>query len=320
MADYGELAKLIQESDRITIFGHAFPDGDCYGCQIALREIIRDNFPGKEVYAIGSGIPAFFERMSPMDIVDDETIASSTAILVDVSCLRRVEDPRVFQAKAFGKVDHHQPSDLEPFEGVAIVESNRIAAAEIIAEIALAFKWRISTLAAEGLYLGICTDSGRFTYRGTTQRTLEIIEVLKRRHIRIRDIQAIAYYESPERKKMKAIIRRKAKIYNNVTYCYLPQSAYQRVGLTGDEALHMVNALSRVNKMANCYGLFVQINEDQVNVELRSNTGYAVHSVAKKYGGGGHRFASGCTIYLSQNEVLDVVRDMDLIEKVEDDA
>ena len=320
MNDYGALVKLIQESEIITIFGHAFPDGDCYGCQIGLRELIRDNFPGKRVYAVGSGLPGFFTRLSTMDVVDDETIAASTAILVDVSCLRRVEDPRVYNARAFGKVDHHQPSDLEPFEGVAVVESDRIAAGEILAEIALAYKWKISTLAAECLYLGICTDSGRFAYQGTTKRTLEIVQVLKRRHIQIRSIHEIAYYESPERKKMKAIIRRKAKTYEGVVYCVIKKQQFERCGLTADEALHQVNALARVDREAHCYALFVYFDDDQINVELRSNNGYPVHGVAMKYGGGGHRFASGCTIYASQNEVEDVVRDMALIQKGETNA
>ena len=320
MMDFGNFVQLIQESDVITIFGHAVPDGDCYGCQIALRELIRDNFPDKKVYAVGSGIPPFFERLATMDEVSDDIIASSTAILVDVSCLRRVEDQRVVTAKRWGKIDHHQPSDLESFDGVAVVDSARIAAAEIIAEIALAYHWKISTLAAECLYLGMCTDSGRFSYRGTTARTLEIVEILKRRHIHVRSIHAIAYYESPERRKMKTIIRRKAKIYEGVTYCYLPVASYTRVGLSGDEALRLVNALARVNKEAHCYGLFVQMEGDQINVELRSNNGYAVHGVARKYGGGGHRYASGCTIYSTQNQVEDVVRDMAMTGKDEDNA
>ena len=33
--------KRIQESPIITIWGHGLPDGDCYGCQIGLREILR---------------------------------------------------------------------------------------------------------------------------------------------------------------------------------------------------------------------------------------------------------------------------------------
>lgn len=320
MVDYDALVKLIEESDIITIFGHAYPDGDCYGCQIALRELIRDNFPGKKVYAVGTGIPAFFERMSPMDEVDEETIAASTAILVDVSCLRRVEDPRVYKAKRFGKVDHHQPSDLEPFEGVAVVEPNRIAAGEIIAEIALAYKWRMSKLAAEAIYLGICTDSGRFVYNGTTARTLEIVSILRRRHIQIRSIHQIAYYESPEKKKMKTVIRRKAKRYGEVVYAVLTQPMYERCGMTADEALHQVNALAKVYREAHSYALFVYFNDEQIDVELRSNNGYPVHGVAVKYGGGGHRYASGCTIYRSQTEIEDVVRDMDLAQKGDDNA
>ena len=319
MIDFSVLLNRIEENDIITIFGHAAPDGDCYGSQIGLRELLRQAYPDKKVYAVGTGIPVFFERLAPMDIVDEETIASSLAILVDVSCLRRVEDPRVYKAKECGKIDHHQPSPLEEFVGAAVVDTTRIAAAEIVAELALSQGWKISTLAAEAIYLGIYTDSGRLTYRGTTQRTLEIVDLLKKRGMHVRSIQKIAYYETPEVRKVKASIRRKAKLYNTVCYCFLPEESFKKHGLSPQNALRLVNTLATVHKEANSYVLFVPFGEDEVNVELRSNKGYCVHQTAKEFGGGGHRFASGCTIYLSKNSVEDVVKHLDLAEKTEDD-
>ena len=320
MLDFDSAYQLIQAHDVITIFGHAMPDGDCYGSQIALREIIRENFPGKKAYAVGSGLPAFFSRLCPMDEVDEETIANSLAIIVDVSCLRRVEDPRVSSAKAFLKFDHHQPNkDLEPFEGVSASDPERIAAAEILAEFALAKNLKINRLAAECLYLGICTDSGHFTYHGTTKRTMEIIRMLKRIGIHVRSIEKIAYYEPPEIRRTKAYIRHNAKRRGSICYCFLTEEMCASCGVTPQKALRLVNALASVHRSASAYALFVRFDANQVNVELRSNKGYPVHGVAKSFGGGGHRFASGCTIDPNVTGVMEVVEAMRKIRR-DDDA
>ena len=54
---YQEVWNKIKAYDSIVIFGHVNPDGDCYGSQIGLRQAIKDNFKGKNVYAVGSGFP-----------------------------------------------------------------------------------------------------------------------------------------------------------------------------------------------------------------------------------------------------------------------
>ena len=127
--------KKIRDAKIITIWGHVMPDPDCYGCQIGLRDILRLNFPDKKVYAIGSGIPVLFDRLKGMDNdVSDEEIASSLGILVDVSCIRRVEDQRVCKVKDLLKFDHHMFNEGEEFPYPSIVDPERVSAAEIIAE------------------------------------------------------------------------------------------------------------------------------------------------------------------------------------------
>jgi len=318
MLDFGPAIELIKSHDVITIYGHAMPDGDCYGSQLGLRELIRENFPGKEVYMVGSGLPEFFDRLAPMDIVDEETIAKSLAIIVDVSCLRRVEDPRVFKAKAFLKFDHHQLNpELEPFEWVSIVDPNRIAACEIIVDMAVEHKMKITPLAAEALYLGMCTDSGRFIYHGTTPHTLQLRDMLKRRGVHVRSLLKIAYYESPERIRLKNKIRHMAKMYGNIRYCFLKKETCEKFGVSLQDALHLVNCLSSKRDEIHSYALFVDFGNGDVNVELRSNKGYPVHGVAVSFGGGGHRFASGCTIPFGEEHMYHVLEALNNVPREE---
>ena len=87
---FEQLQKVIEQYDSIVLFGHAFPDGDCYGSQIGLREALRLNYPDKKVYAVGSGLRRFFRFIAPMDEIDDEVIKNSLAILLDGNDLSRM--------------------------------------------------------------------------------------------------------------------------------------------------------------------------------------------------------------------------------------
>ena len=77
--------KLIKKYKVITLHGHINPDPDCYGSALALREIIRDNFKGKEVYALGYGNEKLYDRLARYDEVSDEKIKESLAIICDCS-------------------------------------------------------------------------------------------------------------------------------------------------------------------------------------------------------------------------------------------
>ena len=50
---FESIVSKIEQYDSIVIFGHLNPDGDCYGSQIALRNILRLKYPHKKIYAVG---------------------------------------------------------------------------------------------------------------------------------------------------------------------------------------------------------------------------------------------------------------------------
>ncbi len=315
MDTFASIYKLIQRYDTITIWGHAMPDGDCYGCQIGLREILRASFPDKKVYAIGSGIPSLFRRMVPMDKVDEETIASSLGILVDVSCLRRVEDQRVNLCKAWTKFDHHRPNrgkEVFPYRP-CYVDHNKIAAAEILTEFALKMKLPIPVLAAEALYLGMATDSGKFRFFGTTERTKELAKKLIDLGAEPQSILDIVYHEDEVVKAFRGYLRSRINVEKNVAYVYLSRMEYQRQNVPYEIASSMVNALEGATPCP-IYALFTEDSEGLIRVELRSDKNYPVHQTAVKFGGGGHQFASGLTIAGTIPDYRDVIADLNTVK------
>lgn len=100
MSKYAKLFQLIEKAETITIFSHIFPDGDAIGSLVGLKETIKASFPNKSVFALGTNVDEFVPLVGKLDVVSDEVIASSFAIIVDVANKDRVEDQRYLLAKS----------------------------------------------------------------------------------------------------------------------------------------------------------------------------------------------------------------------------
>lgn len=307
-----EIYKIIKKNDIITIFGHINPDCDCYGSSLALRELIRDNFPNKKVYALGYGTEHLYNRLTKYDEISDDIVKQSLAIECDCSELERVSDKRIYTAKQVIKIDHHIES--KPFIGVKWVDINSIACAQMIAELAFTYKLKISKLTAELLYLGICTDSGRFRYAPTNAKTHRIIAKLYDLGIEPKTIFDVLYLSEEKYVKYQATLVTKFKrTENNVIYCFADVEDYEKLGLRYDEVSKNVNVIGNI---IGCpiWCLFTRSPEGQIRIEFRSN-GPDVQSVAKKYGGGGHHNAAGARLENQKDFSLakKIVEDLDLL-------
>ncbi len=307
-----QILNKIKKADIITIYGHVNPDCDCYGSSIGLREILRDNFKNKKVYALGFGPTMMFDRLAKYDEVDDETIKNSLAIILDVSEINRISEPRVTLAKDIIKIDHHIES--KPFEHLKWVDTGSIACAQMIAEFAFAFHLKISKLAAEALYLGICTDSGRFRYAPTNAKTHYITGKLYELGIEPKSMFDILYQSEAKYVKYQALIVSKFKTTkNNVIYCFIDPKDYEQFGLTFDQVSKNVNVMGNIIG-CKAWTLFTRSPENFIRVEFRSN-GVNVQKVAVKYGGGGHHCASGARLEgWSWDECMKIINDLDALE------
>ena len=296
MASHEKLNQIIASYPRIVICGHHLPDGDCYGCQIGLREILRLAYPEKEIYAVGTGVPALFARFAPMDEVPDEAFQNALVILVDVSCLRRAEDPRVFSSPCAIKFDHHEKNELsETFQGESFVDSQRVSCGEIICDFVRANNMPMNRLAAEALYMSIVTDSGHFRFDGVTQETFKTVAGLFRYGVEPKSIFDILFHETPEEKAYQKWMKENARCVGQVSYVYAKRSDYERFGLTYERAGGFANALLGLNH-SNIFFYCCERDDDYVRVEIRSAKRYPVQETAKHFGGGGHRYASGMEI------------------------
>ena len=312
--DIKEIFNLIKKYDTITIFGHINPDGDCYGSSLALRELIRLNFPRKKVFSLAGTLPQLEKRLATQDSLDDEKIIKdSLAIIVDCSEVERVSDQRITLAQQIIKIDHHIES--KPFYGIKWVDEGAIAACQMIAEMAFAYKLKINKLIAELLYLGICTDSGRFRYQPTNSKTHRIVADLLEYGVETESMFKILYLSEEAYVKYQALLVSKFKrTAHNVIYCCADVNDYEQFGLRFDQISKNVNVIGNIRGCP-AWVLFTRSPENFIRVEFRSQT-LNVQKVAAKYGGGGHLHAAGARL----NDQTDFSLAMQIVEDLEHEA
>ena len=105
---FEKILEAIKQFDTVIIHRHSKPDGDALGSQIGLREIIKENFPEKTVYAVGDGSARYgFMEGSQMDDVADSVYQNALAIVLDTSAAALISDDRYKTAKQTARIDHH---------------------------------------------------------------------------------------------------------------------------------------------------------------------------------------------------------------------
>lgn len=298
----------IKDYDTIIIHRHTRPDGDALGSQIGLKHILKENFPRKQVYAVGDG-PGFFGFMEDavMDEIDDSLYDGALAVILDCGAASLISDSRYTRARALIRIDHHL--FCGPIADTEVIDSSFESCCGMIAQFALESGLRLNPLAAKSLYTGMVTDSGRFRYDSTTARTFRLAAFLMEQEFDTNDIFRDLYADTFENKKMKAQFLLKVQFAPNGTaYIY-----------TTLEELKAMNAstftVSRgmVNTMADIKGTDIWVNftetEEGVLCEIRSN-GLNINPIAVKYGGGGHAKASGATVP-DRKTAMEMLHDLD---------
>ena len=305
------LLEKIKEYKNIVIFRHTRPDLDALGSQIGLKHIIKTNFENKNVYVVGD--MNNFNFLGNMDEIDDDLIKDSLAIIVDVADQRLVSDDRYKIAKERIVIDHHK-NDCSVEVSHKIVDTTAAAATQIVTKFALSNNLTISCEAATALYSGMITDSGRFLY-SLTPDLFNMASLLIENGADYKFVYKNLYSESLYRRQMKAYFTLKVKV-NKYGFGYLinKKDVYKKFDVdTFTISRGMVGVMSDTNEIKIWANFTYDRNSDNILCEFRSKE-IPIVDIAKKYGGGGHLLACGCTID-NENIIKDIIRDFNNLLK-----
>lgn len=289
-----EFFKKVEQYDTITIFGHIYPDGDCYASSEGLKYLLKQLYPSKDIYVLGTDInklPSYFPRQ---DIVEDKVIENSLVICTDLPDKARVGDKRAFELshKDIIKIDHH--IFKEDFGGLEMIDDEASSCAEIIASIFYTKYETLPSFAASILYYGFTTDTNRFMY-ANSKSSLIGARLLKD-GANCKDIYASLYVTSEKSIKFTGYLYSHYKSTRlGVVYCIIPFKDSKKYGYTPHQAALFVNSIGRIES-SKLWVIISECEDGKAFCEFRSIGDIDVQKIASKFTGGGHLNASGCSL------------------------
>ena len=305
---YNKIIEKVKEFETIIIHRHSRPDGDALGGQLGLKNILKLNYPSKNVYAVGdSSIRYGF--IGQMDEIEDSVYENALVFVLDCSEKHLISDNRYELGKFLIKVDHHLKR--EEYGDIEIVDETFESCCGLITDIIVSTGLKMNKEGAEALYTGMVTDSGRFRFDSTTPKTFMMASKLLENNVDLNSIYNNLYIDELDTVLLRAKSVLKMQFTkNNVAYIKTTDEEIKSYGTDVFTASRgMVNVMAGIRNIE----IWANFTEDKANngiiVELRSSK-YNINPIAVKYGGGGHAKASGATV--ESFEVVDLIlKDLD---------
>lgn len=296
-----EFAAFLREHQRFVLLSHVDPDGDAIGSALGLAWILRGLDKQAQVLLPG-GAPDLYRFLTGADeILSDPGQADPSAaavVALDATSASRLGDlaPLLDGPVAVANVDHH--GDNQRFAPLNLVDATASATALIVWETAKEAGFPVSPSAAESLYAGILTDTGRFTFANTDVRTLAAAAALADAGAAPAAIAQNVYGQrSVSSVRLLGHALETLEVYEggDVACLHVTDAMLDETGasLEDSEGFSVwARSLAGVK-----VGVFLREAPDgMIKISFRSNEGVEIDGVAGRFGGGGHPSAAGARV------------------------
>lgn len=289
-----QIIELIKKSKNIALFSHTKPDPDAIGSTSALQyALIQLN---KNVTVFFEEKPTFnldfikFENLefSPQDLKNFDL-----AIALDVANIKLLNKFEKFFASFQNSVcfDHHPMREMvAKFDYVV---TSACATVEILFDLFKKMKIKLTPQIASCLYTGLVGDTGRFLYNNTNSKTFEIAKVLVDNGAKINYINSNLFKKTTKEMALGTkILYNNLDFRNDILFSTLSLKDYKKEKIKPVSSADLIGLLAGIENV----NIFIVLNEkskNEINASLRSTENYDISIVAKHFGGGGHKQASG---------------------------
>ena len=288
---YKQIFKVIKKYDTIVIARHIGADPDALGSQFALKEIILKTFPNKKVYAVGN--PAsrfkFFGNNEKIDNIDT---TKGLLIVLDTPDIKRIDGVSLNNFEYVIKMDHHPI--IDKYANIELIDEDSCSTSQLILEFIFNNKIEINKEIGEKLYLGIVGDTDRFLHDYTSSKTFSLVtRLLEETNIDFTSLYKVLYQRPISEIRFEGYIYQNLILTENgVAYIKITDKKLKEFGVDSAAAGNMINDLKFVNEIIVWVFLTEDIKSNLIRANIRS-VGPYINDVATKFGGGGHKYASG---------------------------
>lgn len=291
-----EMFKNMLSLDNVLILTHKSPDADTLGTAAALKRVYENN--GKRAYILNPDrIRENLRFITGSDDLSEIPESYDHVVSVDVATenlFGKFKD--IFSGKVEYSIDHHLTGT--DFAKYNLKKTSASSVGEYLAQLLEKASVPIDRYIASRLYIAITGDTGCFKYSNVTPVTMKTVAKLLKYDVPTSDINRQLFeIASLETILMENQVLLNAERYRDghITVLTIDRKITEK---TGDELnTDGIIALTRRIKDTVIGLSFKEMPDGETKVSLRSlDSRIDVSSIAVKFGGGGHKLASGCTL------------------------
>ena len=312
-----ELVKIvdaIHARQRFVISSHSRPDGDSIGSQLAAAYALRAL--GKQVTVVNADAASpplmQFPGVPDITIADRADGEFDAAIIMECGDLARTGVAGLERFFVIN-IDHH-PGNAG-YGRLNWFDATAAACGEQVYDLVRALKVPLTREIATHIYLAILTDTGSFHYSSISPRTFDICrETLEAGVDPVMVARNVYDSNNVGRLKLFGAVLSAMQIdpTGRIAIVYFDHEMARQAGGTYEDTEGIIN-LPLTVKEIQAVVFFKRADGDEYRVSMRSKGDIDIGSVAKKFGGGGHKNAAGCTV----TGPIDALQKT-FIEKIED--
>ena len=304
-----DAVEFLRGNDDFLLISHISPDADTLGSALALYAALRGLGKRAEVVC-ADPVPQMSRFLPNADIIRLPEEVRSHDCVVTIDCADRQRTGRCeslfLKAGRTLNIDHHGTNDL--YAQANYVERAG-ATGELIYRIVTALGAKLTTEVASCLYAALTTDTGNFSYTNTTPDTFRTAAALLESGIDLPYLNRMLFRTVPYRKmKLHAFALMKMKLYDEgrIGITTLSHEDMASCGASGEDAEGVIDAIRDIDTVE----IAVTLREDaddSIRCSLRGKTYANVSAIATRFGGGGHRFAAGCTLHIPLEKAAEAI-------------
>jgi phosphoesterase RecJ-like protein len=303
---WDDVAAKIQQCNNFVLTTHINPEGDAIGSEIALAAFLEDI--GKTVTIVNSSVtpqnsvfmdPAGEILVYPEDYSDPVLARADVVIIVDVNnwshlggfaeALRASDTPRVC-------IDHHQGSD-DGFAEIIVSDTTAAAAGVLVYELIKHMGGEITPRIAEAVYAAVITDTGTFRFSNTDARVFKIATELTHSGVSPFVLHRHVFSRTPGAVKLLGSVLNTLDNSpdGKFAWIHVTHDMFKNAGADYEDSDGLLDIVRSTKGVEFCI-FFKELPDGNVKASLRSNGRVDVYEIARRFGGGGHRMASGMSL------------------------
>ncbi len=300
-ATFGQIRHTLDAAERILVSSHVRPDGDAYGCAIAMALHLKAH--GKDVSVWNEeGMTDKFRYLPESGLVTAPPEGMhdfDVFVALDTSTKERLG--RVLksagQVGTWINMDHHVSNHR--YGDLNYIDATAPATGQILYDYFTSVGAVITPAMAANLYAAISTDTGSFQYDKTTPHTFRLVAHLVEIGVDVPALSKAMYDSYPRRRLelLKALLNAvRFDCGDRVASFSLSLEKSNELGVLPEDNEGLIDHLRAVEGVQVAV-FFEELPEGKVRVSMRSkDLRFDACKICALFGGGGHPLAAGARL------------------------